>query len=519
MSMKKYNDSGFYGKSVLIVTTTTQAIDALTMLREKKNGLFDLVICDIYMPDMDGFKLIERIGLEMDLPVVMMSSHDNKDVVMNGVKHGACDCLAKPITMQTIKYIWQHVVRKRMKEMKEADNSGSIDGDYACSVNQSTWKSCKRKKENEGEMEESDDNSATKKQRLVWSIGLHKKFVTAVNTLGAKAVPKKILELMDAPGVTRENVASHLQCNTNHMNTLHNLGLPEGNYGAMQMLDGTNNQLSLQGLPKIQAELETESSGISIPFGDHRDIFYSIASNLRFEDERQLHHNNDPVNSFHGFSTTIDPRQLAYLQQPVHSYGNMGVQVSMSSHPGYGNQHSSLVMRTVQSNIGNDENILNGMDTMKNQLPHPSSIYPTARIPQLAANGFPLVNTLMAHGFKSSGMVEEGELQKLDSNHFVSRHGNHIHGNLNVSALSELHHHGVLSTHNDELSIVGKPVLVLLENENEHGNQENNFHTPNSTVNESLHREKVEALLDVNSEGNNMFPKDQLGQDDYQFTS
>ena len=51
------------------VTTTSQAIMALKLLRENKNN-FDLVISDVHMPDMDGFKLLELVGLEMDLPVI-----------------------------------------------------------------------------------------------------------------------------------------------------------------------------------------------------------------------------------------------------------------------------------------------------------------------------------------------------------------------------------------------------------------------------------------------------------------
>jgi two-component response regulator (ARR-B family) len=51
------------------VTTCGSAVEALRVLRENRDG-FDVVISDVHMPDMDGFKLLELVGLEMDLPVI-----------------------------------------------------------------------------------------------------------------------------------------------------------------------------------------------------------------------------------------------------------------------------------------------------------------------------------------------------------------------------------------------------------------------------------------------------------------
>ncbi|XP_068669201.1 transcription factor PCL1-like [Aristolochia californica] len=59
-----------------------------------------------------------------------------------------------------------------------------------------------------------DEHSARtlKRPRLVWTPQLHKRFVDVVAHLGIKsAVPKTIMQLMNVEGLTRENVASHLQ--------------------------------------------------------------------------------------------------------------------------------------------------------------------------------------------------------------------------------------------------------------------------------------------------------------------
>ncbi|XP_062228950.1 two-component response regulator ORR26-like isoform X2 [Phragmites australis] len=177
------------------------------------------------MPDMDGFKLLEHIGLEMDLPVIMMSIDGETSRVMKGVQHGACDYLLKPVRMKELRNIWQHVYRKKMHEVKEIEGHDSCD-DFqmlrnGCEgleerglfmrVDSDTMR--KRKDVDKDHADpESSDGATVKKARVVWSVDLHQKFVNAVNQIGFDKVgPKKILDLMNIPGLTRENVASHLQ--------------------------------------------------------------------------------------------------------------------------------------------------------------------------------------------------------------------------------------------------------------------------------------------------------------------
>lgn len=124
-----------------------------------------------------------------------MSADDGKQVVMKGVTHGACDYLIKPIRIEALKNIWQHVVRKRKNEWKELEQCGSVedgerpqkhleDVDYSSTANEGSWKSGKKRKEEEDDIEERDDTSTLKKPRVVWSVELHQQFVSAVNQLG-----------------------------------------------------------------------------------------------------------------------------------------------------------------------------------------------------------------------------------------------------------------------------------------------------------------------------------------------
>lgn len=122
-----------------------------------------------------------------------MSADDSKHVVMKGVTHGACDYLIKPVRIEALKNIWQHVVRKRKNEYKDIEQSGSWDeGDrsqkqedaVSSPANDGNWKNSKRKSSEDDENEEKDESTSLKKPRVVWSVELHQQFVAAVNQLG-----------------------------------------------------------------------------------------------------------------------------------------------------------------------------------------------------------------------------------------------------------------------------------------------------------------------------------------------
>lgn len=141
-----------------------------------------------------------------------MSANGDTSTVLKGITHGACDYLIKPIRIEELRNIWQHVVRRRGREhLKE--ELGDCDDREMIDNPESTSK--KRKDFSGGDFADDeviDDVSSLKRARVHWTVQLHQQFVAAVNKVGIeKAVPKKIVEVMKVQGLSRENVASHLQ--------------------------------------------------------------------------------------------------------------------------------------------------------------------------------------------------------------------------------------------------------------------------------------------------------------------
>lgn len=73
------------------------AENGLEGLEKIKVNTYDLVLCDIKMPKMDGIELLEKaIGTYPDLTIVMISGHGDIDTAVDSIKKGAFDYISKP---------------------------------------------------------------------------------------------------------------------------------------------------------------------------------------------------------------------------------------------------------------------------------------------------------------------------------------------------------------------------------------------------------------------------------------
>jgi diguanylate cyclase (GGDEF)-like protein len=79
------------------VATATDGVDALGKIDEVRP---DLVLCDVEMPNMNGFELLSRIrqtGHALELPVILVSGSCETSLRVEGIDRGANDYVGKPV--------------------------------------------------------------------------------------------------------------------------------------------------------------------------------------------------------------------------------------------------------------------------------------------------------------------------------------------------------------------------------------------------------------------------------------
>lgn len=74
-----------------------EAADGEEGLKKFSNAAYDVVLCDIKMPKMDGIEFLEKARvINGDVPIIVISGHGNIETAVEAVKKGAFDYISKP---------------------------------------------------------------------------------------------------------------------------------------------------------------------------------------------------------------------------------------------------------------------------------------------------------------------------------------------------------------------------------------------------------------------------------------
>src|SRR3990172_1348909 len=94
------------------------SLSALEALETIYKGAFDMVICDIKMPGMDGMSLLDRIKeFDPNLPVLMITGYASIESAVEAVRKGAHEYISKPFSPAQIRFLVERTFeRKRLIE-------------------------------------------------------------------------------------------------------------------------------------------------------------------------------------------------------------------------------------------------------------------------------------------------------------------------------------------------------------------------------------------------------------------
>jgi len=88
------NDSGYAAKGCL---NPREAYDLMY------NALYDLIISDIMMPEIDGFEFAETVrGINRTVPILFMTARDDMTSKQKGFRAGIDDYMVKPVNMEEL---------------------------------------------------------------------------------------------------------------------------------------------------------------------------------------------------------------------------------------------------------------------------------------------------------------------------------------------------------------------------------------------------------------------------------
>jgi len=82
------------------VEEAADGLEGLTLVQKEK---FDIILCDIKMPKMDGMEALDKfMDANVDAPIIMISGHGNIETAVEAVKKGAYDFIQKPLDLNRL---------------------------------------------------------------------------------------------------------------------------------------------------------------------------------------------------------------------------------------------------------------------------------------------------------------------------------------------------------------------------------------------------------------------------------
>jgi len=94
---------------------TTEAEDGKQGLELFSNDDFDLVICDIKMPKMDGVELLEAAKkIKPEVPFLMISGHGDLETAVQTMRMGAFDYISKPPDLNRVLHVVRNALDKKV---------------------------------------------------------------------------------------------------------------------------------------------------------------------------------------------------------------------------------------------------------------------------------------------------------------------------------------------------------------------------------------------------------------------
>lgn len=101
------------GFEVEIVNRKDQALSRL------KNGIFDLFLLDVQLPDGSGFDICKYIKQRIDIPIIFTSARNEESNIVYGLDIGADDYITKPFRNNELISRINSVLRRYRKEMEK----------------------------------------------------------------------------------------------------------------------------------------------------------------------------------------------------------------------------------------------------------------------------------------------------------------------------------------------------------------------------------------------------------------